>query len=179
MARARSAPQQATASPRHGVGKGCVVAWTAKARQLSLLNRIRSQASKERGCVCVLQRVAERGSGLGRAARILNDLGRPALRGGRWTRKQVHRLAQHEGFDLTTGRFVPGQPAFDSTCGSCGDSLGKQPWCRCLPRPAGGIFDWFREDGFILPSPPPSRGGKRRLAKWRESLKRSGRSSAG
>ena len=157
------------------------MAWTSKARQWALWKRAQHRGSRQSGCAGVLRRVAERGGGLGRAARILNDLGRPTMRVAtarghgerfRWTRKQVERLAQDLGFDLTRGQFVPGVPAFNVTCGSCGDSLRAQPWCRCLPRPAGGIFDWFLEDGFILPSPPPSRGGKRRLVKWREGLKK-------
>lgn len=160
------------------------MAWTVKARQWALWKRVRNRESLQSGCVCVVRRVADRGGGLGRAARILNDFGRPTMRGGtargcrqhfRWTRKQVHRLAQDLGFDLARGAFVPGVPTFDVTCGRCGDSLKKQPWCQCLPRPAGGIFDWFREDGMVPATPPrPSKGGSRRLAKWRESLKKSG-----
>ena len=158
------------------------MAWTSKARQAALWKKAQRRASSQRGCKCVLRRVAERGGGLGRAARILNELGRPTIRMAtdrghgrrfRWTRKQVARLAQDLGFDLTRGEFVPGVPAFNVTCGSCGDSLRSQPWCRCLPRPPGGIFDWFLEDGFVLADPPPSRGDKRWQAKWQESVRES------
>ena len=59
---------------------GVIMAWTSKARQWALWKRVQDRASKQKGCACVVRRVAERGGGLGRAARILNDLDRPTMR---------------------------------------------------------------------------------------------------
>ena len=93
------------------------MAWTSKARQAALWKKAQHRASNHGGCNCVLRQVADRG-GLGPAARILNDLGRPTIRmatergHGRqfqWTGKQVESLTPRLGLRLDVWRVRAGR----------------------------------------------------------------------
>ena len=87
----------------------------------------------------MLKRVAMLGGGLSRALRCVQDYTMTrAPRGGAWTRRQLYRIARRHGIRITPGRFVPGQPAFDTWCPRCTQSLRDTPWCSCLPQ-------WSRE----------------------------------
>ena len=133
-------------------------------RALALERRRHRQAVHDRSVLPMLRRVAAVGGGLSRSLRCLQDYGMTrASRGGAWTRHQLYRIAQRHSIRIAPGRFVPGQPAFDTTCGRCGQSLRDTPWCSCLPRPRS-----LREY-HGLPAPRQPRRDtepKGRLAKW-------------
>ena len=138
-------------------------------RALALERRRHRQAMHDRSVLPMLRRVAVLGGGLSRALRCLQDYGMTrASRGGTWTRHQLYRIAQRHGIRIALGRFVPGRPAFDTTCGQCGQSLRDTPWCPCLQRPRS-----LREY-HGLPAPRrPRRDTKPqgRLGKWSRELR--------
>ncbi|GEM_PF-3924420 len=138
-------------------------------RELALERRRQRQAMHDRSVLPMLRRVAALGGGLSRTLRCLQDYGMGrAPRGGAWTRRQLYRIAQRHGIRIAPGHFVPGQPAFDTWCARCGQSLRDTPWCRCLPRPRS-----LREF-HGLPAPrklPRDTEAKGRLGQWSRELR--------
>ena len=133
-------------------------------RELALERRRQRQAMHDRSVLPMLRRVAALGGGLSRTLRCLQDYGMGrAPRGGAWTRRQLYRIAQRHGIRIAPGHFVPGQPAFDTWCARCGQSLRDTPWCLCLRRPRS-----LREfHGLPIPRKlPRDTEPKGRLAKW-------------
>ena len=138
-------------------------------RALALERRRHRQAVHDRSALPMLRRVAVLGGGLSRALRCLQDYGLTrAPRGGAWTRQQLYRIAQRHGIRIASGRFVPGQPAFDTWCARCVQSLRDTPWCSCLPRPRS-----LREYHGLpaLRKPPRDTEPQGRLGKWSRELR--------
>ena len=107
------------------------MALTSKARQAALWKRAQHRASSQSGCKCVLRRAAECG-GLGRASypersRQADDLhaqrsgGVAGGSGERGSRSKGWRKTLASTWGVASSCLVC--PAFDVTCGTCGDLL--------------------------------------------------------